>query len=87
MLNGEFEMLLSELKSSIPDYAKDLRLNLESVLSEGGAPSLDHEADRFGMTYWFRVTNRSSQRLQTKLRKQPVRRNCPAHAPRLRSWR
>ncbi|HET7921393.1 MAG TPA: carboxymuconolactone decarboxylase family protein [Gammaproteobacteria bacterium] len=34
-------MNLSELKSSLPDYARDLRLNLESVLSEGGAPGLN----------------------------------------------
>ena len=33
-------MNLDELKSQLPDYAKDLRLNLESVLSEGGAPGL-----------------------------------------------
>ncbi len=33
-------MSLSELKSSIPDYAKDLRLNLDSMLSEAGAPGL-----------------------------------------------
>lgn len=33
-------MNLSELKTSLPDYAKDLRLNLESVLSEAGAPGL-----------------------------------------------
>jgi alkyl hydroperoxide reductase subunit D len=33
-------MKLDELKSSLPDYAKDLRLNLESVLSESGAPGL-----------------------------------------------
>ncbi len=33
-------MSLSELKALIPDYAKDLRLNLDSVLSEGGAPGL-----------------------------------------------
>ena len=33
-------MSLSELKAAIPDYAKDLRLNLDSVLSEGGAPGL-----------------------------------------------
>jgi alkyl hydroperoxide reductase subunit D len=33
-------MTLSELKSSLPDYAKDLRLNLESVLTEAGAPGL-----------------------------------------------
>jgi lipoyl-dependent peroxiredoxin subunit D len=33
-------MSLSELKSAIPDYAKDLRLNLDSVLSEAGAPGL-----------------------------------------------
>lgn len=33
-------MSLSEIKSAVPDYARDLRLNLESVLSEGGAPGL-----------------------------------------------
>jgi len=33
-------MTLNELKSSIPDYAKDLRLNLDSVLTESGAPGL-----------------------------------------------
>ena len=34
-------MSIEELRNSLPDYAKDLRLNLESVLSEGGAPGLD----------------------------------------------
>ena len=34
-------MSLNDLRSRIPDYAKDLRLNLESVLSEAGAPGLD----------------------------------------------
>ncbi len=33
-------MSLSTLKASIPDYAKDLRLNLDSVLTESGAPGL-----------------------------------------------
>lgn len=33
-------MSLSEIKSRIPDHAKDLRLNLESVLAEAGAPGL-----------------------------------------------
>src|SRR5579864_4286075 len=33
-------MSLSELKAALPDYAKDLRLNLDSVLSETGAPGL-----------------------------------------------
>ncbi len=36
-------MTLDELKSSLPDYARDLRLNLESVLSEGGAPGLSQK--------------------------------------------
>jgi len=34
-------MSLSEIKSAIPDYAKDLRLNLDSVLGETGAPGLN----------------------------------------------
>ena len=33
-------MSLADLKSQLPGYAKDLRLNLGSVLSEGGAPGL-----------------------------------------------
>ncbi|HET6725816.1 MAG TPA: carboxymuconolactone decarboxylase family protein [Gammaproteobacteria bacterium] len=33
-------MNLEQLRSQLPAYAKDLRLNLESVLSEGGAPGL-----------------------------------------------
>lgn len=33
-------MTLNDLKSTLPDYAKDMRLNLDSVLSEGGAPGL-----------------------------------------------
>ncbi|HSE13549.1 MAG TPA: carboxymuconolactone decarboxylase family protein, partial [Rudaea sp.] len=40
-------MSLSELKARIPDYAKDLRLNLDSVLSETGAPGLS--AKQIGM--------------------------------------
>ncbi len=33
-------MTFSDLKAALPDYAKDLRLNLDSVLSEAGAPGL-----------------------------------------------
>lgn len=33
-------MNLSELRNAIPDYAKDLKLNLDSVLSEPGSPGL-----------------------------------------------
>lgn len=36
-------MTLSELKSRIPDYAKDLRLNLDSILVETGAPGLSQK--------------------------------------------
>ncbi|HZP67529.1 MAG TPA: carboxymuconolactone decarboxylase family protein [Rudaea sp.] len=34
-------MSIDSIKSSIPDYAKDLRLNFDSVLSETGAPGLN----------------------------------------------
>lgn len=34
-------MNLNDLKATLPDYAKDLRLNLDSVLSESGAPGLN----------------------------------------------
>lgn len=33
-------MSITDIKSLLPDYAKDLRLNLDSVLSESGAPGL-----------------------------------------------
>jgi alkyl hydroperoxide reductase subunit D len=33
-------MSISDIRGALPDYAKDLRLNLESVLTEGGAPGL-----------------------------------------------
>jgi len=33
-------MNIDDIKTALPSYAKDLRLNLESVLSEGGAPGL-----------------------------------------------
>jgi len=34
-------MNLTDLRSQLPDYAKDLRLNLESVLSDTGAAGLE----------------------------------------------
>src|SRR5690606_35723291 len=34
-------MNLNDLKARLPDYAKDLRLNLDSVLGEAGAPGLN----------------------------------------------
>ena len=34
-------MNLDDIKTLLPDYAKDLRLNLDSVLSESGAPGLN----------------------------------------------
>lgn len=34
-------MTLSELRNQFPGYAKDLKLNLDSVLSAGGSPGLD----------------------------------------------
>jgi alkyl hydroperoxide reductase subunit D len=34
-------MPLAAIKSALPDYAKDLRLNLESVLTPHGAPGLE----------------------------------------------
>jgi alkyl hydroperoxide reductase subunit D len=36
-------MTIEALKDRLPTYAKDVRLNLESVLSEGGAPGLDQK--------------------------------------------
>ncbi len=34
-------MNLAELRNTLPDYAKDLKLNLDSVLSDAGAAGLD----------------------------------------------
>jgi alkyl hydroperoxide reductase subunit D len=36
-------MNLEIIKARVPDYAKDLRLNIDSVLSESGAPGLSHK--------------------------------------------
>jgi lipoyl-dependent peroxiredoxin subunit D len=36
-------MNLDSIKSRVPDYAKDLRLNLDSVLTESGAPGLSQK--------------------------------------------
>ncbi|TWI02689.1 alkyl hydroperoxide reductase subunit D [Luteimonas cucumeris] len=34
-------MTLSELRNQVPDYAKDLKLNLDSVLSDAGSPGIN----------------------------------------------
>ena len=34
-------MSIEHLKSALPDYAKDIKLNLASVFSEEGAPDLN----------------------------------------------
>jgi alkyl hydroperoxide reductase subunit D len=34
-------MSLQDLRNALPDYAKDLKLNLDSVLSEAGSPGID----------------------------------------------
>ena len=34
-------MSVADLRSKLPEYAKDLKLNLDSVLSEAGAPGLN----------------------------------------------
>lgn len=39
-------MNFTHMKQRIPDYARDLRLNLGSVLSAQGAPGLDDEQIR-----------------------------------------
>jgi lipoyl-dependent peroxiredoxin subunit D len=39
-------MNLSDLRNTLPDYAKDLKLNLDSVLSETGAVGLDSKQVR-----------------------------------------
>lgn len=40
-------MNLDQLKNQLPDYAKDIRLNLSSVLSEEGAPGLSRKQVMF----------------------------------------
>jgi len=34
-------MSVADIRNALPDYAKDLKLNLDSVLSESGSPGLD----------------------------------------------
>lgn len=36
-------MNLTNLKESLPDFARDIKLNLETVLTEEGAPGLNHQ--------------------------------------------
>ena len=36
-------MALDDIKNAIPEYARDLRLNLGSVLSTSGAPGLTEQ--------------------------------------------
>lgn len=40
-------MTISDIKTQIPDYAKDIRLNLSNVLGESGSPGLT-ESQRWG---------------------------------------
>ena len=39
-------MSLQDLRNALPDYAKDMKLNLDSVLSEGGSPGVDGQQIR-----------------------------------------
>lgn len=34
-------MSLTDIRNALPDYAKDLKLNLDSVLTEAGSPGID----------------------------------------------
>lgn len=34
-------MSVTDIRNALPDYAKDLKLNLDSVLSEAGSPGID----------------------------------------------
>src|SRR5262245_44301129 len=40
---GDDDMSLDEIRDSLPDYARDIRLNLGSVLSPQGAPGLSEK--------------------------------------------
>jgi alkyl hydroperoxide reductase subunit D len=40
-IREEFSMSLTDLRNRLPNHAKDLKLNLDSVLSAGGSPGLD----------------------------------------------
>lgn len=39
-------MNLADLRNALPDYAKDLKLNLDSVLSDAGSPGIDSKQIR-----------------------------------------
>lgn len=36
-------MNIEQIKNELPDYAKDIKLNLTSILTEEGAPDLNHK--------------------------------------------
>ncbi|NNF60829.1 MAG: alkyl hydroperoxide reductase [Gammaproteobacteria bacterium] len=52
-------MQLQDIKDRIPDYAKDLRLNLGSVLTTGGAPGLS-ETQIWGSALAAAISSRNT---------------------------
>lgn len=52
-------MELKDIKDRIPDYAKDLRLNLGSVLTTGGAPGLS-ESQIWGSAVAAAISSRNT---------------------------
>ena len=52
-------MSLQDLRNALPDYAKDMKLNLDSVLSEGGSPGVDGRSEERRVGKECRLTCRS----------------------------
>ena len=52
-------MTLTDLRNGLPDYAKDLKLNLDSVLSDAGSPGLDPKQIRVIALAWAIASIRS----------------------------
>lgn len=51
-------MSIETIKNNLPDYAKDIKLNLSSVLTETGAPDLtQHQIDAIALTCAYTTKN------------------------------
>ena len=82
-------MDLTNLKNLLPDYAKDLKLNLTTVLSAEGAPGLSEAqilAIALGVERLPHATRPYCARSKRSPRAASSPRRSPRHAPRLRSW-
>ena len=79
---------LERIRADIPEYARDLKLNLGSVLTTAGAPGLsDRQIWSVALSSAIASRNRAFTRaLEALRRKYSMARICRQRVPRPRSW-